>query len=173
MRTQRHISHLLLLILCCVTIATGAIYHESAGAQISRAKSHDEPEKGCKVSDAWAPPSLNGATLGVAYFTIESTQDNTIIAAQSPIAKTAELHTHDKHGDIIQMRKLASVPVAANKPLVFAPSGLHIMLYNIKRPLLNNTHFPLTITCTNGGKITTQVEVSQARLLQAIKSRMQ
>lgn len=150
----------------CITIA-----NEGNAAQ-AKPQAHTE-ENLCNIRDAWAPPSLNGATLGVAYFTIESPQDNTILAAQSPIAKTAELHTHVKQGDIIQMRKLNSVPVAANMPLVFAPAGLHIMFYNIKRPLLDNTHFPLTISCANGGKVTTQVEVSQARLLQAIKSRMQ
>lgn len=131
------------------------------------------PTETCNIQDAWAPPSLKGATLGVVYFTASSPIDNTVLGAKTSVAQTAELHTHIKKDSVLQMRKIEHVDLPADTPVNFAPAGLHVMLYNLKQPLLDNTSFPLSVTCAKGGSTEVRVHVSQARLLRALKSRMQ
>lgn len=130
-----------------------------------------EPAYAVIVSHAWAPPSLKGATTGVAYLTITSPEADQVIAASSPVAKAVELHTHQEEGGILRMRKLSKVPLKANHPLVFQPGGLHIMLIGLRESLKEGERFPLSLRFGSGAEETVEVVVSRDLLLRHLQSR--
>lgn len=82
-----------------------------------------------------------------------------LIGAASPVAAKAELHTHIKEGDIMRMRPVAEIDVAAGKATVLQPGGLHVMLIGLKAPLKEGTTFPLTLTFKRAGSMTVDVDV--------------
>jgi len=53
----------------------------------------------------------------------------------------------------MQMRELLSVDVAAKGHVRFEPSGLHVMLVDLVRPLKKGERFPLTLVFQHAGSV--------------------
>lgn len=121
------------------------------------------------VHDAWAPPSLIGSEVGVAYLTLDSADSDTLVSVDTPAAKSVEIHTHEKDGDIVRMRMLSSLPLAKGVRVVLAPRGLHLMLYGLKAPLKEGKHFPLTLRFAKARPVSVTVIVSQQKLDDSLK----
>jgi copper(I)-binding protein len=111
------------------------------------------------VADAWARPSA-GAN-GAGFFVLENkaTNDYVLLRAEADVAKSVELHNMVMDGNIMRMRKLASVPLPAGAKLSFAPGGMHVMFIGLTAPLKAGTSFPLTLVFEHAGAITTNVSV--------------
>jgi periplasmic copper chaperone A len=119
--------------------------------------------------DAWSPPSLIGTTIGVAYLTLTSPEDDALVRVESPVAGRIELHAHQMQGDIVQMRKLNTIPLVAGKTVTLAPRGLHLMLFQLHRPLKEGAHYPITLHYASGAKITIIAIVSAQKLRDFLK----
>lgn len=113
-----------------------------------------------EVSDAWSRPTPPGAEVGVAYFKITNHgKSDRLVSASSPVAKRAELHISQMEGGVMKMRHLDSVELKAGSPIVFEPSGRHVMLTGLKKPLKQGESFPLVLKFANGGSVKVQVSV--------------
>jgi len=116
-----------------------------------------------QVVDAWSRPTPPGIDVGVAYFTIRNGGKNDrLLRVSSPVAKRAELHVSALKNDVMTMGGLDSVDVASGAPTLFEPSGRHVMLMGLKRPLKEGEVFPLTLTFANAGQVQTSVRVRGA-----------
>lgn len=122
-----------------------------------------------KLQDPWSPPSLIGSTTGVAYLTLLSDSHDAVVSASSPVAKVVELHTHEKDGNIVRMRKLETIALPSGHTVTLAPRGLHLMLYGLKRPLIEGQRFPLTLQFTHAKPVTVEAVVSQQKLLDFLR----
>jgi copper(I)-binding protein len=115
------------------------------------------------VDNAWARATAASAKTGAVYFTIvDRGAPDELLAASTPAAEKAELHQTIQEGAVMKMRPVGALPVAQDKPLTFAPGGYHVMLINLKHPLLVGQRFPLTLTFQNAGPIQTSVLVKGA-----------
>lgn len=85
-----------------------------------------------------------------------------LIRAESPAAGSVELHTHVKDGDVMRMRQIPAIDVAANGETKLQPGGLHIMLIDLKQPLKEGGQVPLTLVFEKAGPVTVQVPVMKA-----------
>jgi periplasmic copper chaperone A len=113
------------------------------------------------VEAPWARATASPAMPGAAYLTVANhgTVADTLTAVASPIAERAELHTSQTDGGVTKMRSVAAVEVAPGASVVFAPSGLHIMLHGLEQPLTEGDRFPLALTFENAGSVTVEVVV--------------
>ncbi|MFT5313023.1 MAG: copper(I)-binding protein [Paraglaciecola sp.] len=95
------------------------------------------------------PPSLPNTS---AYFKVENTgnQDRILIGASSPIADLAELHNHIMLNDMMRMEKQDTITIGAGQTLVFAPGGLHMMIFSLKSPLQNGQNVRLALHTKDG-----------------------
>lgn len=119
--------------------------------------------QGIQVVDAWSRPTPPGIDVGVAYFTIRNAGENDrLLRVSSPVARRAELHVSTMKNDVMKMEGLDSVDVASGAATSFEPSGRHVMLTGLKRPLKEGEVFPLTLTFANAGPIRTSVRVRGA-----------
>ena len=113
------------------------------------------------ITQPWARatpgPMPNGATY-LTLFNRGKTPDR-LVAAATPVAKRAGLHTHLMDSGIMKMRPVSAIDVAPKSPTVLQPSGLHIMLFGLKKPLKEGEKFPLTLTFERAGQITVDVNV--------------
>lgn len=114
------------------------------------------------IDHAWARATPGSASTGAAYFTIESSIDDRLISLASPVAQSAELHTHIEEDGVMRMRPVeGGLAVAANQRLELKPGGLlHVMLINLNRKLKAGDRFPLVLTFEKAGPriVTVKVE---------------
>src|SRR5262245_63470634 len=138
-------------ILWIVSLALGLALPGAAAAQ------------GVQVVDAWSRPTPPGIDVGVAYFTIRNTgKSDRLLRVSSPVAKSAELHVSAVTNGVMKMDGLGAVEVKNGSPVAFEPSGRHVMLMGLKKPLKEGDVFPLTLTFANAGKVQTSVRVRGA-----------
>lgn len=116
------------------------------------------------VSEPFARASAGMATAGAAYLTLRNDGGaaDRLTGAATPAAGHAELHTHIRDGDVMRMREVDFIEVPADQTVRLEPGGLHVMLLDLKAPLLEGTMFPLTLTFASAGAITVEVPVRSA-----------
>lgn len=114
-----------------------------------------------QVHEAWARASAGQAANGGAFMKIENTSphEERLLSAAADVAKTVELHTHIKEGNVMKMRRVESIAVPMYGAVELMPGGLHVMLIGLKAPLKEGDTFPLTLTFEHAGKITVPVTV--------------
>ena len=112
------------------------------------------------VAHAWARATPPGARVGAAYFTIENPgKADVLLAIASPAAARAELHRTTLENGMSRMRPAGEVVIAAGATVKVEPGGLHVMLMDLKAPLVAGTTVPLQLTFRNAGTVTVQAEV--------------
>lgn len=113
------------------------------------------------IAHPWARPLPPVATVGVTYFTVTNNgdTDDVLLSAESPIADKVEIHTHIKEGELMKMRKLDDLTIAAHGEQKLAPGGLHLMLMGLKEVPAVDTKFPVTLYFKEAGKVEIEVAV--------------
>lgn len=111
------------------------------------------------VEQAAARPPLGGQTTGAGYFVIRNNGDapDRLIGAASPVAATVELHTHRDDNGVLRMERLEAVDVPARGAVVFAPRGLHLMLFDF-RPAGDTA--PVTLRFEMAGEVAVDFAVA-------------
>ena len=62
-------------------------------------------------------------------------------------------------GNVMRMRATGALPVPAGGTLTLAPGGYHVMLLDLKRPLVAGDKVPLRLTFEKAGTIEVTVNV--------------
>ncbi len=116
----------------------------------------------------WARASIGQAKAGAAYLTIanEGSEPDRLLAAETPAAKVAQLHTHLMKDGIMKMRRVEAVEISPGEPVVFRPGGLHIMMMGLKAPLREGESFPVTLTFEKAGRVEISVTIEAPTALQ-------
>jgi periplasmic copper chaperone A len=114
---------------------------------------------GLQVENAWARATPGKSQIGAAYVTIQSPTPDRLVAASTPVAKEAQLHTMEMSGMVMKMRPISGVDIPADKPVTLGPGGMHIMLMGLKEPLKAGQSFPLTLNFAKAGTRTVDVAV--------------
>ena len=117
-----------------------------------------------EVSAPWARPSVGGGKMSAAYLTIQNraSEPDRLVAAAAPVAEAVELHTVVKDGDVMRMRPVPAIEVAAGATQKLQPGGYHIMLIGLKAPLKAGDRFPLDLTFEKAGHRVVDVTVGSA-----------
>jgi copper(I)-binding protein len=114
-----------------------------------------------RIDHAWARATPGSATVGAAYFRIESPIDDRLIGLSSPVAAKAELHTHIEENGLMRMHAVeGGLPIAAGQELELKPGGLlHVMLIDLNQKLRTGDRFPLVLTFEKAGPRDVMVKV--------------
>jgi copper(I)-binding protein len=125
------------------------------------ARAADTKAGGLVIHDPWVRASLGATRTSAAYMTIEVTGDHAdrLIAASSPVAEHAQLHTQVIDNGVAKMRPVEAVEVAPGTPTVLAPGGLHIMLTGVRDKLVEGQTLPLELTFESAGEVELEVPV--------------
>ena len=115
-----------------------------------------------QVEYPWARPTPQTVTNGAAYLTLvnQGKQVDRLLSATGDVAGTIELHTHVEEGGVMKMRPVEAIEVKPGEPVVFRPGGLHIMLVNLKQPLVEGQTFKLLLNFERAGSIPVDVHVT-------------
>ncbi|BBK31778.1 hypothetical protein EDC65_0581 [Stella humosa] len=116
-----------------------------------------------EIVQPWARPTAGGAKTGAAYVTLRNpaAAADRLLSAAAPVADAVELHTVVKDGDVMRMRPVAGIDIAAGSTTRLEPGGFHIMLIGLKAPLKAGDRFPLELVFEKAGRLTADVAVGQ------------
>ena len=104
-----------------------------------------------RVTNGWVRAPVAGQKVAAAYFDVTSTRNAVLVAAGSPVAARAELHETTNEGGVMRMRPLAKLELPAGQTVKLAPSGAHIMLFELTQPIKLGDKVPLTISVQDAG----------------------
>jgi len=96
------------------------------------------------VSGAWARATVPGQTSAGVYMRLTSPSDTVLKSVETP-AGQAQLHEMRMDGNIMRMRALPQLPVPAGKAVELSPSGNHLMIDGLKKPLAKGDKLPLKL----------------------------
>jgi hypothetical protein len=113
------------------------------------------------VTDAWARATPPGATVAAVYLTLDNAagESDRLLSVASPRAHSAEVHATVRDGEVVRMRKVEPLHVAARERLTLAPGGTHVMLFGITTPLVQGERVPVVLRFELAGEVRVDAEV--------------
>ena len=114
------------------------------------------------VESPWARASIGTSRPGVAYMTLRNTGSElvTVTGIATPIAMMPEIHrTATNDQGVSSMAPAGDITMAPGETVALKPGGLHAMLMQLQDPMDKGTTFPLSLTFSDGGKITVEVPI--------------
>jgi copper(I)-binding protein len=105
------------------------------------------------VHDAWARATAPGQTVGAVYMTLSTPVSDSLMGVSSPDAGAAMLHRTTKANGMTGMADVDSVPIPAGRPVTLAPNGIHVMLMDLKHPLIPGQTVEVDLTFANSPSV--------------------
>lgn len=125
------------------------------------------------ISDYYVRMVPPGTPTSGAFMTIKNggSSDRTLVKADSPAAKSVELHTHINDQGMMKMRPVKAIDIKAHGQAELKPGSYHIMLIDLKQTLKEGETVPLTLTFDDGStrKIDAPIKRPQAMLMEMNK----
>lgn len=112
-----------------------------------------------QVQDAWARATVANQSASGAFMKLTAPESTRLVSASSPVAGIVEIHEMRMEGDVMRMRAVTALPLAAGQTVELKPGGYHVMLMDLKGPLKAGDAVPLTLVFegTNGQRRTQDV----------------
>jgi len=84
-----------------------------------------------------------------------------LLSVSAGVSRAVELHSMAMEGDVMRMRQIDGVAVAAGQTVELKPGGMHLMFVGLTRPLKNGDSFPLALRFEKAGEVKVDVKVMQ------------
>lgn len=98
-----------------------------------------------KVENAWARASVAGQQASGAFMRLTAQEPLKLVGVESPAAAVAEVHEMKMEGDVMRMRAIDSLDLPKDVAVELKPGGYHLMLQQLKAPLVKDTQVPVTL----------------------------
>ena len=133
-----------------------------AGLFAAPARAEDVKAGDLVISQAWTRATPNGAKIGGGYLTIENkgSAPDKLIGVSGDIAGKIEVHEMAMNNGVMKMRPLdKGLSIEPGKTVKLAPGGYHLMIMDLKSPLKQGDHVPLTLEFEKAGKVQVTLDV--------------
>lgn len=135
-----------------ITAAISGLLVTAAWAQTTGA--------GVTVSDAWARATVTGQKATGAFMTLTATEARTLVGVSSPAAGVAEIHEMKVDKDVMKMAALPNgLALPAGQTVALKPGSYHVMLMDLKAPLVKDSTVPLTLTFQDAKGVKSKLEL--------------
>ncbi|MWD27220.1 copper chaperone PCu(A)C [Aquicoccus sp. SCR17] len=114
------------------------------------------------VEDAWSRASIGTSRPGAAYMTLRNTGDEPVVVTglSTDLAMMPMIHATatDEQG-VSRMTHMEELEIPAGEVVALAPGGLHLMLMDLQRPMVEGESFSLTVDFSDGESISVEVPI--------------
>src|SRR6056297_2211470 len=114
------------------------------------------------IEDAWSRASIGTSRPGVAYMTLLNTGAEPVVVTglRTDLAMMPMIHasTTDAQG-VTRMTHMEQVEIAAGDTVALEPGGLHVMLMDLQRPMVEGESFMLSLILADGEEIAVEVPI--------------
>ncbi len=97
-------------------------------------------------------PTVAGQSVAGAYLDITAKKPARLVAALSPVSPDVQIHWMQMDGEVMRMREVTSIALPKNTPVSLKPGGYHLMLMQLKKPILAGETIPLILVIETHGK---------------------
>ena len=115
------------------------------------------------IAQAWSRAAGQGGT-GAGFLAISNrgTVADRLVGASSPAARTTELHTHLREGEVMRMRPVPAIEIPAGGTVTLQPGGLHLMLIGLGAPLKQGETVPVMLRFERAGEVRVDLRIESA-----------
>lgn len=121
---------------------------------------HAAADSAIRVTNAWAKATVAGQKVAGAYLEITAPMDGRLTGVSSPVAKSAEIHSMKMENGVMKMRQLKAIDLPAGTMVKLEPGGLHVMLFDLEKPLRAGQKVPLVLVVELPNNIRREVNVT-------------
>lgn len=112
------------------------------------------------VTDAWARATVQGQKATGAFMNITAKDNAKLVGVSSPVAGVAEVHEMKMDKEVMKMAALPNgLDLPAGKAVALKPGGYHVMLMDLKAPLVKDSTIPLTLTVQDAKGVKSTIEL--------------
>ncbi len=104
------------------------------------------------VTHARAAATAPGQQVGGAYLDISASENAKLVGVESPVARKVMIHVMTMKNGIMEMRSVKTLDIPAGKTVSLSEGGMHLMLMDIRKPLVSGDTVPLRLTFDQDGK---------------------
>lgn len=105
-----------------------------------------------KVEDVWVRGTVATQKATGAFMRLTPSTNARLVAAQSPVAGVVEIHEMAMEKDIMKMRQIPGLDLAAGRTMELKPGGYHVMLMDLKQQLKGGEQVPITLVFEDDAK---------------------
>jgi copper(I)-binding protein len=113
-----------------------------------------------KIEGAWARATVAGQQGTGAFMSITASEGLRLVGLSSPVAGVAEVHEMKMEGDVMKMRAIAGLDLPAGQTVQLKPGSYHLMLMDLKRPLVKDSTIPVTLRFQNAKGVESKFELT-------------
>lgn len=102
-------------------------------------------DEAIEVKNAWARATVPGQQATGAFMTLTAAQGAKLVGVASAVG-VAQVHEMKMEGGVMKMNQVkGGLSLPAGKAVELKPGGYHVMLMDLKAPLVKDSTVPLTL----------------------------
>jgi len=105
-----------------------------------------------KVEDAWVRGTVVQQKATGAFMRLTADKNTRLVSVSSPVAGVVEIHEMAMDKDVMKMRQIPGLDLAAGRTTELKPGGYHVMLMELKEPMKADATVPLTLVFEDAAK---------------------
>ena len=107
-----------------------------------------------KVESAWARATVQGQKATGAFMKLTAPQATRLVAV------VAEIHEMKMDGGVMKMRAMPALELPANQAVELKPGSYHVMLMDLKAPLMKDSSVALTLVFKDAKGVESKQQIS-------------
>ena len=112
-------------------------------------------QENLSIENAYIKQTPPNAKTTAIFLTIKNDSDKDIflLKTKTNLSEISELHTHTNENGKMIMKEVPNIEIKAHSSTELKPGGLHIMIFDIKNQIDENTQTDLTLYFDNNQSI--------------------
>ena len=112
------------------------------------------------IGHPYARATAAGQPTGGGYMSFANAGPaDKLVAISADVSTSVELHSMTMEGDVMRMRQVDAIELAAGKTVELKPGGYHVMFVGLKAPLKAGDKFPVKLKFEKAGEVEVIVNV--------------
>jgi hypothetical protein len=113
------------------------------------------------IERAWVRASIGTAHPAAAYFTVENrgAAADRLTGVSSPAAGMSEIHVVEEEAGVMRMRPAGALEILPGGRLDLSAGGAHVMLMQLREPLVEGGTLTLELTFERAGTATVEAPI--------------
>lgn len=106
------------------------------------------------IGHPYARATAAGQPTGGGYMSfVNAGPADKLVAISADVSTSVEMHTMTMEGDVMRMRQVDAIELAAGQTVELKPGGYHVMFVGLKAPLKAGDKFPAKLKFEKAGEV--------------------
>jgi len=112
-----------------------------------------------EVSDAWARATGQGQKTTGVFMNLTAKKATRLVGVKTDLTSSAEVHEMKMEKDVMKMQAVKALDLPAGQTVALKPGSYHVMLMDLKAPVVEDSQVVLTLLFEDAAGVKTQKEV--------------